>query len=180
MPAIHFKTKLFNIAGWTILQLPEEASAKLPSRGQVMVKGTINGHGFQHVLEPDGKWSHWFRVDKNLKKASGAEEGDSVELSIEPTKDWPEPNIPDDLKAALTDHPKVQTLWANITPMARWDWIRWINGTKNPDTRKHRIAVSLSKLNAGEKRPCCFNRSMCTDPHVSRNGKLLDPTEAKS
>jgi hypothetical protein len=40
----------------TILRLPEKASRKLPSRGQVAVQGTINGHRFQTVLEPDGNF----------------------------------------------------------------------------------------------------------------------------
>lgn len=176
MPVVCFKTKLFKIGQWTILQLPESASAKLPSRGQVMVKGTINGHEFQNVLEPDGKWSHWFKVGKALRDTVGVDAGDTVELTIESTKDWPEPEIPKDLKAALATHPQVHVLWTNITPMARWDWIRWISGTKNPETRKHRIEVSLSKLKAGEKRPCCFNRAMCTDPYVSKSGVLLEPT----
>lgn len=31
---------------WTFLPLPKEASAKLPSRGQVTVEGTFNGAPF--------------------------------------------------------------------------------------------------------------------------------------
>jgi len=170
---ITFKTELFTIDKWTILRLPEEASTKLPSRGQVMVKGTINGHDFESVLEPDGNWSHFFKVSKPLLNALHVSAGDTVELAIEPTKEWPEPEVPSDLKAALTAHPDVQMLWRAITPLARWDWIRWISGTKNPDTRSHRIEVSLSKLKAGEKRPCCFNRAMCTDPYVSKSGVLI-------
>jgi hypothetical protein len=41
------------------LRLPENVSGKLPSRGQVAVRGTINGHEFQAVLEPDGSGGHW-------------------------------------------------------------------------------------------------------------------------
>lgn len=175
MALIRFKTTLFQIDQWTILQLPEEASAKLPSRGQVMVKGTINGHDFQSVLEPDGNWSHFFKVSKSLRHAIGVDAGDTVELAIEFTKDWPEPEVPKDLQAALASHPDIKKLWQSITTPARWDWIRWISGTKNPETRAHRIEVSLSKLKAGEKRPCCFNRSMCTDPDVSQSGRLLSP-----
>ena len=47
MPTIHFEAKLFTIGSWTILRLPENASAKLPSRGQTMVKGTINDFPFE-------------------------------------------------------------------------------------------------------------------------------------
>ena len=46
-PAIRFDATLETIDKRTILRLPKEASEKLPSRGQVAVEGTINGHEFQ-------------------------------------------------------------------------------------------------------------------------------------
>ena len=61
--------------------------------------------------------------------------------------------------------------------MARWDWIRWINATAQQETRKRRIEVAFSKLKSGMRRPCCFNRGMCTEPYVSKNGVLLEPAE---
>jgi len=172
---IRFDVKLFTIGDATILRLPEDESLKLPSRGQVMVKGTINGSDFQSVLEPDGMWSHWVKVDKALQKTIGIKAGDTVTLEIEPTKDWPEPYVPKDLQKELNAHPQAKAMWAKITPMARWDWIRWINGTANANTRRRRIEASMSKMESGERRPCCFNRSMCTDPSVSKNGRLLIP-----
>lgn len=70
MAAISFKTKLFKINDWTILHLPQAVSAKLPSRGQTMVKGTINGFDFAMPLEPDGRGSHWLHVDDSLLKSA--------------------------------------------------------------------------------------------------------------
>src|SRR5437588_841767 len=60
---VHFDATLSTIHDWTILRLPQEASEKLPSRGQVAVQGTINGQRFQTVLEPDGASGHWMRID---------------------------------------------------------------------------------------------------------------------
>jgi hypothetical protein len=179
VPTISFKAPLRTIGRWTILQLPSSVSEKLPSRGQVMVKGTINGHDLQKVLEPDGRWSHWFKVDKNLQKVIGASAGDTVKLEITPSKDWPEPTIPNDFSKVLATAPSVvQDLWANITPMARWEWIRWVNATSVNDTRKRRIEVSISKLRSGKRRPCCFNLAACTDPDLAKKGRLMEPTEA--
>jgi uncharacterized protein YdeI (YjbR/CyaY-like superfamily) len=98
-----------------------------------------------------------------MLEAAGADAGDTVTLAIEPIKEWPEPEVPADLKSALTDSPQVHKLWMDITPMARWDWIRWIRATKQPETRKRRIEVACSKLKAGTRRPCCFNRNLWTE-----------------
>ncbi|HEV2255498.1 MAG TPA: YdeI/OmpD-associated family protein [Streptosporangiaceae bacterium] len=176
--AIRFDATLSAIDTSTVVRLPETASKSLPSRGQVAVRGTINGVDFQTVLEPDGNSGHWMRVDDTLQHAAGLSAGDTATLGIEVTKDWPEPNVPQDLAAALAAAPqKIRDLWHGTTPMARWEWVRWVNATKNPDTRGRRVEVSISKMNGGKKRPCCFNLSSCTDPDLSKNGRLFDPED---
>jgi hypothetical protein len=58
--------------------------------------------------------------------------------------------------------------------MARWEWVRWVNATQNPATRKGRVEASISKMKSGKRRPCCFNLAACTDPHLSKNGRLIE------
>ena len=106
VPAIRFDATLYTIDKSTILRLPEKASGKLPSRGQVAVQGTINGHGFQTVLEPDGDMGHWMKIDRKLQQAAAVSAGDAATLEVEPLKDWPEPNVPQDLEAALAAAPR--------------------------------------------------------------------------
>jgi hypothetical protein len=172
---IRFDATLSTIDTSAVLLLPETASKTLPSRGQVAVHGTINGVEFQTVLEPDGRSGHWMRVDDTLQHAAGVSAGDTATLDIEVTKDWPEPSVPQDLVTALAAAPqKIQSLWNEITPMARWEWVRWVNATKNADTRTRRVDVSISKMTSGKRRPCCFDLSSCTDPNLSKNGRLFE------
>ena len=173
MTPIRFETKPLTIGEWTILRLPDSASAKLPSRGMTLVEGTINGFHSKIVLEPDGKGSHWFKVDSALRKAA-AIDGDKVKIVVEPSKAWPEPEIPADLRSALKADAQANALWVSLTTMARWDWLRWIRATNNRETRNRRIEVALSKLKSGERRPCCLNRNQCTEPEVSKNGVLIE------
>jgi len=183
MPTISFEAKLFRIKSWTILKLPPESSAQLPSRGMIMVSGTVNGVPFKTLLEPDGSYgqgkkpSHWFRPDKKLLDEINATTGDIVQVTLGQTNEWIEPEIPEDLQKALSSSPKAHALWKDITPMARWDWVRWIRAVKTPETRQKHIEVALSKLNKGMRRPCCFNRNLCSEPYVSHNWRLLDPPQ---
>lgn len=177
---INFETKLIDIKSWPIIHLPQEASAKLPSRGMTMVEGTFNEIPFKALLEPDGKYapnlkpSHWFKPEKKLLKQSKIAVGELVHISIRPTKEWIEPEIPEDLNKALKLSPKAEALWKAITPMSRWDWIRWIRAVKTEETRKKHIEVALDKLNKGMRRPCCFNRNLCSEPYISQNWVLID------
>ena len=178
-----FETKLFKIRDWTILLLPLEASAKLPSRGMTMVKGTINNVPFKAVLEPDGNYwpgqgsSHWFSLDKGLLSDAEAKAGESVKVELETTSEWIEPEVPKDVKNALKSSKKAEDLWKDITPMARWDWVRWIRAVKTEETREKHLEVMLDKLNKGMRRPCCFNRNLCSEPYVSHNWHLLEPAQ---
>lgn len=146
-----------------------------------MVSGTLNEVPFKAVLEPDGQYmsnrrpSHWFQPKAELLKKAGVKVGDEVSVTLEVTKEWIEPEITEDVAKALASSPKAQDLWKDITPLARWDWIRWIRAVKTPETRQKHIEVMLDKLNKGMRRPCCFNRALCSVPEVSRNWVLLEP-----
>jgi len=163
---IHFKAKLCRPAesaktgSWSFLVLPKNESAKLPSRGMMAIEGTLNGFPFQATLEPDGRKSHWLKVDRKLSEAAGAEVGDVVTLDIAPAAEEPEPAVPSDLRKALAAAaPQARALWSDITPIARRDWIHWIAAARQPETRERRIKNACSMLAAGKRRVCCFDRS---------------------
>ncbi len=165
-----FRAEVEQLEDRLIVRLSEGASQALPSRGQVAVTGTVDGQEIATVIEPDGRRGHWIAVDRlGLDLAAGV----WVTLELTPTRQWPEPEVPVDLSTALAEASDVAQTWSDITPMARWEWVRWISATKNEQTRERRIEVGLSKLRSGKRRPCCFDLASCTDPELSRNGKLL-------
>lgn len=163
-----------------LVRLPQEASDRLPSRGQVAVHATLAAAtgepvAFDTVVEPDGRRGHWVRVDEALQRAARVAPGDAVELTLEPAATWPEPTVPDDLAAALAAAPEhIRDTWQDITPMARWEWVRWVQATRSPQTRRRRVEVSISKMEHGKRRPCCFDLASCTDPELARSGRLRE------
>src|SRR5262245_45765718 len=163
---IRFKAKLFRPAeseknnSWSFLILPKNEGAQLPSRGMTPIEGTLNGFTFQAVLQPDGQKSHWLKVDRKLSKAAGAKAGEVVTLEITPAAHEPEPEMPSDLKQALrVAAAKTRSVWSDITPNARRDWVHWITSAKQPETRARRIKNACSMLASGKRRVCCFDRS---------------------
>ncbi|MBV9303215.1 MAG: YdeI/OmpD-associated family protein [Acidobacteriaceae bacterium] len=43
-----------------------------------------------------------------------------------------------------------------MTPLARNEWICWIESAKKAETRSHRIEWGCSSLKDGKRRPCCW------------------------
>jgi len=146
-------------ATWSFLVLPPAASAKLPTRGMVTVDGTLDGAPFTATLAPDGKGSHWLKVEKALRDAAGATAAATVELVIAPVAVEPEPTVPPDLRKALAADAAALATWQDITPVARRDWIHWISSGKKAGTRVRRIEVARDQLARGQRRACCFDRS---------------------
>jgi hypothetical protein len=143
-------------ASWTLLSLPRNASAKLPSRGMTMVEGVINSLPFRAALEPNGKGSHCLKVNQAMHDAAGADAGDTVTVEITRAGEEPETRVPADLRKALAAAPRAQASWADITPMARRDWIFSISTAKQPETRRRRIEKACDMLASGKRRLCCF------------------------
>ncbi|MEI7037191.1 YdeI/OmpD-associated family protein [Fulvimonas yonginensis] len=146
-------------ASWAFVVLPAEASARLPRRGRTTVEGTLNGQAFRATLEPDGRLSHWLKVDEALREAAGVAIGDAVVLEIAPVAKEPEPDLPPDLRDALADAPEARAAWDSTTTLARVDWIHWITSAKQPATRAKRIADACDMLASGKRRVCCFDPS---------------------
>jgi hypothetical protein len=126
----------------------------------VSVEGALNAVRFRGTLEPDGRGSHWLRVDRKLRESACAQIGEVVSLDIAPAEVEPEPKVPADLQKALAAaNPKARATWSDITPVARRDWIQWIESAKRQETRVKRIENSCDMLAKGKRRPCCFDRS---------------------
>jgi hypothetical protein len=159
---IRFSAKFFRpeatekIGSWTLLTLPKKASAKLPSRGVTMVEGAINSVPFRAPLEPNGKGSHRLRVNKAMHDALGADAGNTVTVEITRAGEESETRVPTDLREALSAAPLAQASWADITPIARRDWIFSICSAKQPETRRRRIEKACDMLASGKRRLCCF------------------------
>ncbi|MCA9859162.1 MAG: YdeI/OmpD-associated family protein [Thermomicrobiales bacterium] len=78
--------------------------------------------------------------------------------------------LPADLHDALLADPKVLTLWEEITPLARNEFICWVEDAKQLKTRQRRIQRTSEELLEGKRRPCCWIGC------VHRTDKAISPS----
>jgi hypothetical protein len=64
--------------------------------------------------------------------------------------------MPADLRRALVAEPKALAAWRDITPLARNEWICWTITVKQLETRKNHIERTVTELQEGKRRPCCW------------------------
>ena len=170
---IVFEAEIEELGPLNIARLPQSASDELPSRGMVMAEGTLGGKAFAAPAEPDGKGGHFLELDASLLKKVKGKSGQPLSFDIHPQSDWAEPDMPEDIMGAI-HAAGLTAFWQGLTVKAKWEWLRWIRATNNPATRAKHIGVAVSKMQNGNRRPCCFNSASCTIPEVSKGGVLLD------
>jgi uncharacterized protein YdeI (YjbR/CyaY-like superfamily) len=75
--------------------------------------------------------------------------------------------LPADLQKALAAKASSLAVWNNITPLARNEWICWVESAKLFETRDRRVKRTYTELAEGKRRPCCWQGC----DHRQKNGK---------
>ena len=103
-----------------------------------------------------------------------------------PAGEESEPRLPKDLRKALTADLKAKAKWTDLTPIARRDFISWLDSAKQVETRKRRIEKACSMLVAGKRRPCCYSivsfnlfKALAATPKAKAQWSDLTPIERR-
>lgn len=64
--------------------------------------------------------------------------------------------LPADLREALIASATALDAWQDITPLARNEFICWVEDAKQETTRERRIRRTSEQLEEGKRRPCCW------------------------
>ncbi len=75
--------------------------------------------------------------------------------------------LPADLREALIANATALDAWKDITPLARNEFICWVEDAKQQSTRERRIRRTKEELEEGQRRPCCWPGCK----HRDRTGK---------
>ena len=94
--------------------------------------------------------------------------------------------VPTDLRRVLKASSSVESIWNSLTPLARRDFITWIDSAKQDKTRKSRIERVPSMLKSGKRRPCCYAivphslyKALDAFPKAKNEWKGLTPDERR-
>ncbi|MBN2530903.1 MAG: YdeI/OmpD-associated family protein [Deltaproteobacteria bacterium] len=64
--------------------------------------------------------------------------------------------VPTDMRNAIISDGAVLKQWEDITPLARNEWICWVEDAKKAETRQKRIRRLCEDLKKNKRRPCCW------------------------
>ena len=89
--------------------------------------------------------------------------------------------LPTDLRKAINADARVKEVWADITPLARNEWICWTISVKQVATREDHLRRVVAELKEGMRRPCCWLGCIHrTDKSISPSVKHVLDKRARS
>src|SRR5437763_8206344 len=107
-------------------------------------------------------------------------------VNPKPIGEEAEDRVPTDLRNALAGEPAAKAQWTDLTPIARRDFVCWIESAKQSGTRRRRIEKARSMLAAGKRRPCCYSivsfnlyTALAATPKAKAQWSDLSPTERR-
>ena len=92
-------------------------------------------------------------ISAATRDAAGVAAGDEVEVTVEVDTEPVVIEVPEDLAAALAEHPEARAFFDGLTASQRKGFTTSVTSAKKPETRQRRIDKALEALRNGRKRP---------------------------
>ncbi len=182
-----FKTTLERMAsnlGWVIIRIPFSVLKTWGTRGQLRVKGEINGFAFRTSLFPTGKGYHYLLVNKRMQAGAKAAPGSVAQFRLEPDTEERRAIVPAELKRYLAEHRSLRRWFARLNYSTRRQIGDWIMQVKSAEARVRRAAQIaerlLATMEAERELPPVLKAAFARDPRALAGWQRMSPSHRRS
>jgi uncharacterized protein YdeI (YjbR/CyaY-like superfamily) len=170
--------------GWVIVRIPFNATDIWGKRGQIRVKGDINGFEFRTSLFPDGKGNHFLMVNKKMQKGGKVLPGIRARFRLEPDTSERAVRLSPELAHALRSSKRLQKFYDGLSYSMK-HWIaNWVAEPKSPEAhtrRAEQVAVQLMETMEAERElPPMITRAMAERPQAAAGWKKMTATQRRA
>ena len=148
-PAKHFEARLERLRSrlnWIIVRIPFDAAQAWGLRGQIKVKGEINGFAFRTSLFPTREGWHFLLVNKRMQRGARAVEGNVARFQMELDREERTVTIPDELKHIFSEDRSLRRWYDGLNYSKRSDIAKWVTEPKGVDARIRRAEQIAERL----------------------------------
>src|SRR5271157_3526873 len=155
---------------WIVIHIPFDAAGVWGLRGQIKVKGNINGFAFRTSLFPTGRGGHILLVNKRMQKGARAVAGGVAHFQLELDNEERIVVVPDELEHILGGDRSLRRWYDKLNPSARNDIAKWITDVKSGDARVRRAEQIAERLlavmDAERELPPVLQVAFARPPHA--------------
>jgi uncharacterized protein YdeI (YjbR/CyaY-like superfamily) len=162
---------------WTIIRVPFDVARLWGVRGQLRVKGEINGFSFRTSLFPTGKGTHMMMVNKKMQAGGKAPPGGKARFRLEPDTEQREVEQPTELARVLRQSKPLLKYYEALSYSMRHEIAKWIAAARHAETRRRRAEELAERLmltmEAEREVPPVLQAALRSSPMALRGWELM-------
>jgi uncharacterized protein YdeI (YjbR/CyaY-like superfamily) len=166
--------------GWTIIRIPFDVRKVWGTRGQLRVKGEINGFAFRTSLFPARGGGHILLVNKNMQNGGDARQGMAAQFRLEPDREKRIAVVPAELKRFFQEDAYLRRWFEKLSHSTRSEIGKWIIQVKSPEARIRRAEQMAERLlavmEAEQELPPVLRLAFARDPRAFEGWKQMSPS----
>jgi hypothetical protein len=169
--------------GWTIIRIPFDVAKLWGTRGQLRVKGEINGFPFRTSLFPARGGGHILLVNKRMQKAADVRQGMPAQFRLEPDLAERVAVVPQELTRYFKEDAHLRRWFQKLNYSTRNEIGKWIIQPKSSEARARRAEQMAERLlavmDAEHELPSILQLAFTRDPHASEGWKRMSPAHRR-
>jgi uncharacterized protein YdeI (YjbR/CyaY-like superfamily) len=169
---------------WTIIRVPFDAARVFGMRGQINVKGEINGFPFRTCLFPTKDGGHILLVNKKMQESAGARAGTAADFTLELDTGKRIAKAPDSLKRILAEDRSLSRWYDGLNQSTRNDIAKWVTEPKSNSARARRVEQIAERLlavmDAERELPPILQVAFSRNPPARAGWQKTSPAKRRS
>lgn len=169
---------------WTIIRVPVDVAKTWGVRGQLRVKGEINGFPFRTSLFPTGNGGHIMMVNKQMQKGGKTAVGMEARFRMEPDTEKREVIEPAELTRILKQSKSLQKFYLLFNDSYRREMGKWVGQPKSGEARERRaeqLAERLMLTMEGERElPPALQAAFVQNPLARKGWERMPASHRRS
>jgi Domain of unknown function (DUF1905)/Bacteriocin-protection, YdeI or OmpD-Associated len=169
--------------GWTIIRIPFDVGKIWGVRGQLRVKGEINGFVFRTSLFPARGGGHILLVNKAMQKGGDVRQGMSAQFRLEPDLAERIAIVPAEFKRFLKEDAFLRKWFEALNFSTRSEIGKWILQVKSPEARVRRAEQMAERLllvmDAEHELPPLLQVAFAREPRALEGWKQMSPSHRR-
>ncbi len=143
MKVERFSAKIYKTGINYAVDVPRDISIAFGIRGNIPVTGSVNGLPLKATLVPVGQGRHRMFLNGETRKALGAGEGDTVDISVAVDKEPRTRPVPPLFQEALDRDPDAKAAWDRLPPSHQKEILAYLNNLKSPESLKRNVEKAI-------------------------------------
>jgi len=169
--------------GWTIIRIPFDVAKIWGTRGQLRVKGEINGFAFRTSLFPARGGGHILLVNKRMQKGGDVRQDMSAQFRLEPDLEERVAVVPVELKHFFKEDAYLRRWFEKLNYSIRNEVGKWIVQVKSPEARVRRAEQMaerlLATMEAERELPPALQLAFARDGRALQGWQRMSPSRRR-